>query len=289
MKDNRGHRQSGRPLRAAMVFSFWGDPTWRLSNGPSKPPESNRVHAIRRGRKLEIHVPKSWPEEVHVVGYHARIPLGGTLSGVYSEKPAPVAEKQLVPQYFTVVPMEDWQPRTSLVVQQASRVPLDQSVGPAQPLVVSPRLGPLGVRSRPGKNVFVRDPLIGLPLFEAEPVVDFEREHGPCGAADTPASCAMPAPCARLPRTAGVLLVGEQRVADYAVPLVPRLTAGLEHGQSAVVQEVVVGGLCVPGRLSGEIVGGLRHERGMRRVQEELLVEHAHANHGVTAMAGGLI
>ncbi len=111
MKDNRGHRQSGRPLRAAMVFSFWGDPTWRLSNGPSKPPESNRVHAIRRGRKLEIHVPKSWPEEVHVVGYHARIPLGGTLSGVYSEKPAPVAEKQLVPQYFTVVPMEDWQRR----------------------------------------------------------------------------------------------------------------------------------------------------------------------------------
>ena len=53
-------------------------------------------------------MPASWPQVTQAGAYRALNPLEGKLSGVYTAKPGPNAEKQLIPQYFAVLPMEDW-------------------------------------------------------------------------------------------------------------------------------------------------------------------------------------
>ena len=49
MKENRGHQQCGRPLRAAMTFGLWGDPTWKLPSGSGRLSRTDRVYAVRCG------------------------------------------------------------------------------------------------------------------------------------------------------------------------------------------------------------------------------------------------
>ncbi len=142
MKENRGHQQCGRPLRTAMTFGLWGDPTWKLPSGSGRLSRTDRVYAVRRGSRAEVRVPASWPQVTQAGAYRALNPLEGKLSGVYTAKPGPNAEKQLIPQYFAVLPMEDWdRPEGARAVEQTPRFAVDQPMGPAQPLALPAGLG----------------------------------------------------------------------------------------------------------------------------------------------------
>jgi hypothetical protein len=107
LKEKRGHEQSGKPLRAAMTFGLWGDPTWKPPGAAGPLPASDRLSAVRKGSRIELHVPVSWPGNARAGKYVAAIPLSGELAGMYAATAEQNGQRQLVPLYFAVVPLED--------------------------------------------------------------------------------------------------------------------------------------------------------------------------------------
>ncbi len=99
-----------------------------------------------------------------------------------------------------------------------------------------------------------------------------------------PLTAGVPAP----PLAAFVSLQTDDRVANHVVPAIPILPSGLEHPQSAIVPEIVVGS-CFVGRTSlprflgqiGQISGRLADQWRVRSAEKELSSDHAHAGRGV--------
>jgi hypothetical protein len=108
LKERRGHQQAGKPLRAAMTFSLWGDPTWEPHGNAPAPPTLQGVRAVRKGPRVGLHIPASWLEESRAGPYLADIPMDGQLAGIYTTKSAKSDQRQLVPLYFAVLPIENW-------------------------------------------------------------------------------------------------------------------------------------------------------------------------------------
>ena len=108
LKEKRGHLQAGRPLRAAMTFSLWGDPTWEPHGKVNAPPALNGVRAVRHGPRVDLQIPASWLDESRAGPYFADIPMDGRLAGIYTTKTGKSDERQLVPLYFAVLPIENW-------------------------------------------------------------------------------------------------------------------------------------------------------------------------------------
>lgn len=108
LKERRGHFQAGKPLRAAMTFSLWGDPTWEPHAAVPSPTVVEGVHSELRGSSVDMHIPASWLEESRAGPYFADIPVDGQLAGIYTDKSALGDRRQLVPLYFAVLPIENW-------------------------------------------------------------------------------------------------------------------------------------------------------------------------------------
>jgi len=108
LKERRGHEQAGKPLRAAMTFSLWGDPTWEPHGNVPTPPAPKGVRAECKGPRVDLHIPGSWLDESRSGPYFADIPMDGQLAGIYTTKTGKSDQRQLVPLYFAVLPIETW-------------------------------------------------------------------------------------------------------------------------------------------------------------------------------------
>jgi hypothetical protein len=108
LKEKRGHEQAGKPLRAAMTFSLLGDPTWEPHGNAPASPVVGGVRAEAKGQHVTLHIPDLWLKESHVGPYFADIPMDGQLAGIYTKKAGQGDQRQLVPLYFAVLPIENW-------------------------------------------------------------------------------------------------------------------------------------------------------------------------------------
>jgi hypothetical protein len=104
-----------------MTFSLWGDPTWEPHGNAPAPPALEGVRAVRAGPRVELHVPALWLKESRAGPYLADVPMDGELAGIYTTKPGKSDQRQLVPLYFAMLPIDDWHGEAG--PQLSSRLP----------------------------------------------------------------------------------------------------------------------------------------------------------------------
>jgi hypothetical protein len=108
LKGRRGHEQGPKIIRGGMTFSFWGDPTCRLPQSPSRLSDVEVVRSNVKGKVIELQIPPDFAAPVNAGEYAAEVPIGAKLAGMYEWESEDRTRRQLPPLYFTVVPLPDW-------------------------------------------------------------------------------------------------------------------------------------------------------------------------------------
>ena len=108
LKERRGHEQTPKILRGGMTFGLWGDPTWMPPRADRELADTKRVRAVRKGNRIELHVPEKFQRPVEADEYRAQIPTGAKLAGMYEWDDEDHLRRQLPPLYFAVVALPDY-------------------------------------------------------------------------------------------------------------------------------------------------------------------------------------